>query len=88
MQDKKKKLLEQQTKQLQMIMGRLQDPNLGEKDKVQLRALLAKVKAQMNPKNKGAAAGAAELTVGLGVGQVRDGIEDIRAALAADSDSS
>lgn len=87
-QDKKKKLLEQQTKQLQMIMGRLQDPNLGEKDKVQLRALLAKVKAQMNPKNKGAATGAAELTVGLGVGQVRDGIEDIRAALAADSDSS
>merc|ERR1712196_397440 len=63
--DKKKKLLEQQTKQLQTIMQRLQDPSLEKSDKEKLLKLLATVKAQMNPK-------AQAMT------QVRDGIEDIR----------
>jgi hypothetical protein len=71
--DKKKKLLEQQTKQLQTIMQRLQDPSLQKADKDKLLKLLATVKTQMNPK--------AQAMV-----QVRDGIEDIRASLQ-DSDS-
>jgi hypothetical protein len=71
--DKKKKLLEQQTKQLQTIMQRLQDPSLQRADKDKLLKLLATVKAQMNPKARA-------------MEQVRDGIEDIRASLQ-DSDS-
>jgi hypothetical protein len=71
--DKKKKLLEQQTKQLQTIMQRLQDPSLQKADKDKLLKLLATVKAQMNPKARA-------------MEQVRDGIEDIRASLQ-DSDS-
>ena len=72
--DKKKKLLEQQTKQLQTIMQRLQDPSLQRDDKSKLLQLLATVKAQMNPKARA-------------MEQVRDGIEDIRASLQnSDSD--
>jgi hypothetical protein len=72
--DKKKKLLEQQTKQLQTIMQRLQDPSLQRADKDKLLKLLATVKAQMNPKARA-------------MEQVRDGIEDIRASLQnSDSD--
>jgi hypothetical protein len=44
----RKKLLEQNTKLLQRVLGKLNDPSNNEKQKEQLAAMIAKIKAQMS----------------------------------------
>jgi len=44
----RKKLLEQNTKLLQRVLAKLNDPSNNEKQKEQLAAMIAKIKAQMS----------------------------------------